>query len=118
VKTHGQCLTEITARLAAENAILRMDNAELRAQIGKQKERVKGKRFQLKGCHAISTEAMHQAIADSQKTTQKRTIKWKPQQSKRVQDSSSSDEKEEANTDSEVEEDGIEIGDCIVVKVT
>lgn len=116
VKTHGRCLTEITVRLAAENAILRNDNAELRAQICKQKERVKGKRFQLKGCHAISTEAMHQAIADSQKATRKRTTKRKQQRSKRAKDSSSSEEEEEAETDSESEEDGVEIRDCIVVK--
>jgi len=41
----------------------------------------------------------------------------KPQRSKRVRNCSSSDEEDEAETGSELEEEGLEIQDCIVVRV-
>jgi len=100
VKTHGRCLTEITVRLAAENAILPKDNSELRAHIRNQKERVKGKRFVLKDQHAISTEEMYKAIDGCEKATRKRATKGKPRRSKRTQHISSSEEEEAENTDS------------------
>lgn len=115
VKTHGRCLTEITVRLAAENAILRKDNSEWGAQIQKQKERVKGKYFVLKDQHAISTEEMYKAIDGCEKATWKRATKGKPRWSKRTQHISSSEEEEAEDTDSELEEDDVEIWDCIEV---
>ena len=69
VKTHGQCLTEIILRLTAENTILQKDNSELRAQISKQKERVKGKYFVLKDKYVISTEEIYKVIDSCEKMT-------------------------------------------------
>ena len=90
---------------------------ELRAQICKQTERGKGKRLILKDQHAISTEEMYQALSECQKSTQKETKKVKPRRSKRVRNCPSSDEEDEAETGSELEEEGLEIQDCIVVRV-
>lgn len=117
VKTHGQCLAQLTARLTAENAILKKDNMELRAQIRKRTERAKGKRLILKDQHAISSEQMYQALSECQKSTRKQTKNVKPRRSKRVRNCPSSDEEDAVETGSELEEDGIEIRDCIVVRV-
>src|SRR4051794_30378523 len=99
------------ARLTAENMILKKDNMELRAQIHKRMERAKGKRLVLKDQHAISMEEVFQALAECQKLTQKQMKKVKPQRSKRTQNHHSSDEEDEGDTDSELEEEGLEIQD-------
>jgi len=82
VKTHGQCLAQLTARLTAENAILKKDNMELRAQVRKRAERAKGKRLVLKDQHAISAEEVYQALSECQKSTRKQTKKVKPRRFK------------------------------------
>ena len=116
VKTHARCLTEITSRLAAENAILKKDNSELRNQIRKQKERTKGKRVVLKNVHAICTEEVYNALVECEKAAKQRTAKGRKRRSKCTKDVSSSGEDEEDNAESELEEGGVEIHDCIVVK--
>jgi len=116
VKTHARCLTEITVRLAAENAILKKDNSELRAQIRKQKERVKGKRVVLKDVHAICTEEVYNALLECEKATKKHTMKGRKRRSKHTKDVSSSEEEEEDNTDTDLVDGAVEIEDCIVVK--
>jgi hypothetical protein len=89
---------------------------ELRAQIGKRTERTKGKRLILKDQHAISTEEMYQSLSECQKSTRKQTKKVKPRRSKRTRNHPSSDEADGADTDSESEEERLEIQDCIVVR--
>ncbi len=115
VKTHMHCLTEITVRLTAENAILKKDNSELRAQISK-KERAKGKRVVLKNVYAICTEEVYNALVECEKGTKQRTKKGRKRRSKRAKDVSSSEEEEEDSTDIELDDGSVEIQDCIVVK--
>ena len=116
VKTHARCLTEITVRLAAENAILKKDNCELRAQIRKQKERTKGKRVVLKDIHAICTEEIYNALVECERATKPKKTKERKQRSKYTKDISSSEEEEEDKAESDMEEGSVEIQDCIVVK--
>ena len=115
-KTHAHCLTEITVRLAAENAILKKDNSKLQAQIRKQKERAKGKRVVLKDVHAICTEEIYNALVECERAMKAKKTKGRKRQSKRTKDISSSEEGEEDNAESEVKEGSVEIQDCIVVK--
>ena len=89
---------------------------ELSAQIRKRAERAKGKRLVLKDQHAILTEEVYQALSEYQKSTQKQTKKVKPRRSKRTRNHHSSDEEDEADTDSDLEDEGLEIQDCIVVR--
>ena len=87
----------------------------MQAQIRKRKERAKGKRIVLKDLRAISMEAVYNTLTDCQKATQRQTKKVKQRRSKRNQDSSSSEEEEEEYIESELEEGGVEIQDCIEV---
>ena len=114
IKTHAHCLTEITVQLAAENAILKKHNSELRAQISKTKERAKGKRVVLKNVHAICTEEVYNALVECEKGTKQRRKKGRKRRSQRAKDLSSSKEEEEDSTDLDLHEDSVEIQDCIV----
>jgi len=119
VKTHGRCLGEITEKLYAENAILRKDNSELRAQIRSRKERTKGKRLVLKDRCAIATEEVQQALEEAQKATkatQKGKKKGKRATAKQHKKVSSSEEEDKEDTDDDSAEEVIEIRDCINVR--
>ena len=118
VKTHEQCLGEITEKLYAENAILRKDNSELRAQIRSRKEWTKGKRLVLKDLCAIATKEVHKALEEAQKATkamQKGKNKGKRATAKEHKKVSSSEEEDTEDTDNDSAE-AIEIRDCINVR--
>lgn len=116
VKTHARCLAEITVRLATENAILKKDNSELRAQIRKQKERAKGKRVVLKNVHAICTEEIYNALVECERTAKLKKTKGKKREAKCTNEVSSSEDDEEDNVDCALEGNGVEIEDCVVVQ--
>ena len=119
VKTHGRCLGEITEKLYAENAILRKNNSELRAQIRSRKERTKGKRLVLKDLCAIATEEVQKALEEAQKATkamQKGKKKGKGATAKQRKKVSSSEEEDKEDTDDDSAEEAIEIQDCINVR--
>jgi len=116
VKKHAHCLTEITIRLAAENAILKKDNFELRAQISKKKDRNKGKRVVLKDVYAICTEEVYNALVECEKETKQRTKEGRKRRLKRAKDVSSSEEEDQDSIDVELDERHVKIQDCIAVK--
>ena len=67
----------------------------------------------LKDKYAISIEETYKVIDNCEKAMQKWAIKGKPQQSEWTQHISSSEKEEAEDTDFQLEENDIEIWDCI-----
>ena len=118
IRTHIHRLSGIAEQLHAENAILRKDNAEIRAALSARKERESGKRKIIKGISLVTTEEVIAAVEKAEITSKKRKKKQIQRKRKTAdsEESYASEVEQDHNEETRLLSQEGEVFECIVVE--
>lgn len=113
VRDYGRRLSGIAEYLHADNTVLRKENAEMKGMLNTRTKRASGKRVVLKGKFIVTTEPIHQSLANAERKTKKRSSKGKQKKNKLP---SEQDKMEVVKVLEVFETEEHEMQDCIAVQ--